>query len=131
MTAQQLIVLCGAHYVGRWGQETSTDPELLDTHYRDLTKRFSNAYFKYGNCLDKSQRAKLGVTTALHFVTCPLYIHWHASCSAQDVQQQSNLLMYCHERPYILIHVMHHAEISCRANSHRIRSFYKIQSSNS
>ena len=46
LSTQQLVVLLGAHYVGRWGRETSTDPDLFDKHYRDLSKRFSNAYFK-------------------------------------------------------------------------------------
>ena len=46
LSIQQLVALCGAHYVGRWGRETSTDPEIFDKHYRDLNKRFSNAYFR-------------------------------------------------------------------------------------
>lgn len=46
LSTQQLVALCGAHYVGRWGRETSTDPEIFDKHYRDLNKRFSNAYFR-------------------------------------------------------------------------------------
>lgn len=46
LSTQQLVALCGAHYIARWGRETSTDPELFDKHYRDLNKRFSNAYFR-------------------------------------------------------------------------------------
>ncbi|DBA87510.1 hypothetical protein WJX77_008717 [Trebouxia sp. C0004] len=46
LSTQQFVVLLGAHYIGRWGRETTTDPDLFDKHYRDLSKRFSNAYFK-------------------------------------------------------------------------------------
>ena len=46
LSTQQLVALFGAHYIARWGRESSTDPELFDKHYRDLSKRFSNAYFR-------------------------------------------------------------------------------------
>ena len=46
LSTQQLVVLCGAHYIGRWGQESSTDSTIFDKQHRDLDKRFSNAYFK-------------------------------------------------------------------------------------
>lgn len=50
LSTQQLVVLCGAHYIARWGRESSTDPELFDKHYRDLKKRFSNMYFRQAPC---------------------------------------------------------------------------------
>lgn len=46
LSTQQLVALCGAHYIARWGRESSTDPKIFDKHYRDLNKRFSNAYFR-------------------------------------------------------------------------------------
>ena len=46
LSTQQLVILCGAHYIGRWGRETTTDADIFDKQYGDLSKRFSNAYFK-------------------------------------------------------------------------------------